>query len=153
MLGCYLLLRRNDTHTPTPSKHYPIISRRDGQKKIISRREPVLVSKRTGHLLRRGEMSASLRTNLPVTNVRDQIYVSAVPLRASKGPGQLLMSSAYSFNLWSMQHFMVIIKHSSPAQSQVISESWNFYGEKSGFWVTIFTFATIQIPPMSSLTP
>ncbi|KAK9286021.1 hypothetical protein L1049_025224 [Liquidambar formosana] len=49
---------------------------------------------------------------------RDEVYVAAVALRATKGPAQLLMSAAYSLNLWDLQHFMVIIKPSSPPQSQ-----------------------------------
>ncbi|XP_059662916.1 uncharacterized protein LOC132308733 [Cornus florida] len=51
---------------------------------------------------------------------RDEVYVAAVPLRATKGPAQLLMSTAYSFNLWDLQHFMVIIKPSSPPHSQAL---------------------------------
>ncbi|KAL5705417.1 hypothetical protein ACHQM5_023721 [Ranunculus cassubicifolius] len=48
------------------------------------------------------------------------IYVAAIPLRAAKGPGQFIMSTAYSLNLcWDFQHFMVLI--SSPQhQSQVL---------------------------------
>ncbi|GKV21252.1 hypothetical protein SLEP1_g31250 [Rubroshorea leprosula] len=45
---------------------------------------------------------------------RDEVYVAAVPLRATKGPAQLLVSAAYSLNLWDMQHFMVIVKPTSP---------------------------------------
>ncbi|XP_026665044.1 uncharacterized protein LOC103719062 isoform X2 [Phoenix dactylifera] len=41
---------------------------------------------------------------------RDAVYVAAVPLRAAKGPSQMLMSAAYSLGLWDLQHFMVIIK-------------------------------------------
>ncbi|AET00968.2 hypothetical protein MtrunA17_Chr5g0447981 [Medicago truncatula] len=47
---------------------------------------------------------------------REEVYVAAMPLRASKGPPQLLMSAAYSLNIWDLQHFMVIIKPSSPSQ-------------------------------------
>ncbi|KAH7533441.1 hypothetical protein FEM48_Zijuj04G0130900 [Ziziphus jujuba var. spinosa] len=53
---------------------------------------------------------------------RDEVYVAAVPLRATKGPAQLLMSAAYSLNLWDFQHFMVIIKPQippSPSQALV----------------------------------
>ncbi|GFP83304.1 hypothetical protein PHJA_000473800 [Phtheirospermum japonicum] len=45
---------------------------------------------------------------------RDEVYVGAVPLRATKGPAQLLMSTAYSLNFWDLQHFIVIVKPSSP---------------------------------------
>nr|XP_009777889.1 PREDICTED: uncharacterized protein LOC104227350 isoform X2 [Nicotiana sylvestris] len=52
---------------------------------------------------------------------RDEVYVAAVPLRATKGPAQLLMSTAYSFNLWDLQHFMVIINpNSSSLPSQAL---------------------------------
>ncbi|KAK3404365.1 hypothetical protein EUGRSUZ_K00670 [Eucalyptus grandis] len=45
---------------------------------------------------------------------RDEVYVAAVPLRATKGPAQLLTSAAYSLKLWDFQHFMVIIRATSP---------------------------------------
>ncbi|MCL7022022.1 hypothetical protein MKW94_014293 [Papaver nudicaule] len=49
----------------------------------------------------------------------DGIYVAAMPLRASKGPAQIVMSLTYSLNLWDLQHYMVIIKPNSPQpQSQ-----------------------------------
>ncbi|PON46506.1 PTB domain engulfment adapter [Parasponia andersonii] len=57
---------------------------------------------------------ASLLTKSTTTRGRDQVYVATVPLRATKGPPQLLMSAAYSLNLWDLQHFMVIIKPQSP---------------------------------------
>ncbi|XP_062107688.1 uncharacterized protein LOC133818680 [Humulus lupulus] len=67
---------------------------------------------------------ASLVTNSGIRKSdsgRDQVYVAALPLRASKGPPQLLMSTAYSLNLWDFQHFMVLIKlPSSPPHSQVL---------------------------------
>ncbi|XP_040865115.1 uncharacterized protein [Glycine max] len=47
---------------------------------------------------------------------RDEVYAAAMPLRATKRPPQLLMSAAYSLNFWDFQHFMVIIKPSSPSQ-------------------------------------
>ncbi|CAK9133390.1 unnamed protein product [Ilex paraguariensis] len=60
-------------------------------------------------------------TNSTVTTMgRDEVYVAAVPLRAARGPAQLLMSTAYSLNLWDLQHFMVIIKSSSPPHSQAL---------------------------------
>ncbi|KAJ7964746.1 PTB domain engulfment adapter [Quillaja saponaria] len=64
---------------------------------------------------------AVLKVNSAVSSGRDGVYVAAVPLRANKGPAQLLMSSAYSLNLWDLQHFMVIIKPSSlPPYPQVM---------------------------------
>ncbi|XP_038901411.1 uncharacterized protein LOC120088292 isoform X1 [Benincasa hispida] len=58
---------------------------------------------------------ASLFTKWPPAVARsgDGVYVAAVPLRATKGPAQLLASAAYSFNIWDLQHFMVIIAPSS----------------------------------------
>ncbi|KAF7831617.1 hypothetical protein G2W53_013950 [Senna tora] len=53
-------------------------------------------------------------------SVRDEVYVAAMPLRAAKGPPQLLMSAAYSLNFWDLQHFMVILKPSSISHSQVL---------------------------------
>ncbi|XP_052178249.1 uncharacterized protein LOC127792011 [Diospyros lotus] len=40
----------------------------------------------------------------------DEVYVAAVPLRATKGPAKLAMAAAYSLNLWELQHFIVILK-------------------------------------------
>ncbi|XP_058081002.1 uncharacterized protein LOC131229137 isoform X2 [Magnolia sinica] len=52
---------------------------------------------------------------------RDAVYVSTVPLRAAKGPAQLFMSAAYSFNLWSdLQHYMVLIRPTSPPAQAVV---------------------------------
>ncbi|KAF3443320.1 hypothetical protein FNV43_RR13002 [Rhamnella rubrinervis] len=57
---------------------------------------------------------ASLLTNPTITTGRDQVYVASLPLRARKGPAQLLLSAVYSLNLWDFQHFMVIIKPHLP---------------------------------------
>ncbi|KAF8391646.1 hypothetical protein HHK36_023953 [Tetracentron sinense] len=54
-----------------------------------------------------------------VSGGRDEIYVAALPLRAAKGPAQMLLSAAYSLNLWDLQHYMVIIRPISHPQSQV----------------------------------
>lgn len=63
---------------------------------------------------------ATLFSKLAVVRGGDGVYVAAVPLRATKGPAQLLASAAYSFNIWDLQHFMVIIAPSSPTfRSQV----------------------------------
>lgn len=46
---------------------------------------------------------------------KDEVYVAGVPLRATKGPPQLIMSLAYhSLSLWDLQHFIVIVKPPSP---------------------------------------
>ncbi|XP_009593949.1 uncharacterized protein LOC107768473 isoform X1 [Nicotiana tabacum] len=50
---------------------------------------------------------------------RDEVYIAVVPLRATKGPAQLLMSTAYSLNLWDLQHFMVIVNPNSSSQALV----------------------------------
>ncbi|PVH66582.1 hypothetical protein PAHAL_1G286600 [Panicum hallii] len=47
------------------------------------------------------------------------VYVAAVPLRAPKGPGQLLMSAGYSLGLWDLQHFMVVLRP-DPARTQAL---------------------------------
>lgn len=49
----------------------------------------------------------------------DAVYVAAVPLKAAAGPPQLVMSMAYSLNLRNLQHFMVLIKPSSPIRQEV----------------------------------
>ncbi|KAK4373161.1 hypothetical protein RND71_008545 [Anisodus tanguticus] len=54
------------------------------------------------------------------TSRRDEVYVAAVPLRAAKGPAQLVISTAYSLNLWDLQHFIVIINSSSSLHSQAV---------------------------------
>ncbi|KAJ1415582.1 hypothetical protein SESBI_18013 [Sesbania bispinosa] len=59
---------------------------------------------------------ASVLSNSAIVRGREEVYVAAMPLRATKGPPQLLMSAAYSLNFWDLQHFMVLIKPSSPSQ-------------------------------------
>ncbi|WJX65095.1 hypothetical protein P8452_49793 [Trifolium repens] len=61
----------------------------------------------------------SVVSNTSMVRGREEVYVAAMPLRATKGPPQLLMSAAYSLNLWDFQHFMVIIKTSLPSQVMV----------------------------------
>ncbi|CAN4096774.1 unnamed protein product [Withania somnifera] len=64
-------------------------------------------------------LSSSVLANAAKTIVasnrsrRDEVFIAAVPLRATKGPAQLFMSTAYSLNFWDLQHFMVIISPSS----------------------------------------
>uniref|UniRef100_A0A2P2J9Q4 Uncharacterized protein n=1 Tax=Rhizophora mucronata TaxID=61149 RepID=A0A2P2J9Q4_RHIMU len=70
----------------------------------------------------RGTEMATLFPNSRMTTGRDEVYVAAVPLRATKGPAQLLTSAAFSLKLWDLQHFMVIIKPSSPtSHSQAVA--------------------------------
>ncbi|TVU29498.1 hypothetical protein EJB05_21064, partial [Eragrostis curvula] len=47
------------------------------------------------------------------------VYVAAVPLRAAKGPAQLLMSAGYSLGQWDLQHFMVLLRP-DPARAQAL---------------------------------
>ncbi|KAI3702622.1 hypothetical protein L6452_28370 [Arctium lappa] len=52
---------------------------------------------------------ASVKPPAAAGRGRDDVYVAAVPLTATKGPPQLLMSTAYSLRLsWDLQHFMVL---------------------------------------------
>ncbi|KAJ4730157.1 PTB domain engulfment adapter [Melia azedarach] len=59
-------------------------------------------------------MASLFPNSAAVTRGKDEVYVATVPLRATKGPSQLFMSAAYTLNVWDLQHFMVIIKSSSP---------------------------------------
>lgn len=49
---------------------------------------------------------------------REEVYVAAMPLRASKGPAKLVFSTAYSLNFWEFHHFIVIIK--APHQADAV---------------------------------
>ncbi|KAJ6329505.1 hypothetical protein OIU77_011057 [Salix suchowensis] len=71
---------------------------------------------------RRTNMAALLAKATVLARGKDEVYVAATPLRATKGPAKLLMSTAYSLNLWDLQHFVVIIKPNSPPpqNSQVL---------------------------------
>jgi len=62
----------------------------------------------------------SLVSKTTMVRGREEVYVAAMPLRASKGPPQFLMSAAYSLNIWDFQHFMVIIKPSSPSHVSIL---------------------------------
>ncbi|KAJ6680551.1 PTB DOMAIN ENGULFMENT ADAPTER [Salix purpurea] len=63
---------------------------------------------------RRKNMAALLAKATLLARGKDEVYVAATPLRATKGPAKLLMSTAYSLNLWDLQHFVIIIKPNSP---------------------------------------
>ncbi|XP_076930888.1 uncharacterized protein LOC143595860 isoform X1 [Bidens hawaiensis] len=61
-----------------------------------------------------GLIVANSMVNPPSPARASDIFVAAVPLRATKGPPQLVMSAAYSLYLsWDLQHFMVL--STSPA--------------------------------------
>ncbi|OWM75432.1 uncharacterized protein LOC116195555 [Punica granatum] len=57
--------------------------------------------------------TAALAKLQAARGARDEVYVAAVALRATRGPAQMAMSVAYSLNLWGLQHFMVLIRPSS----------------------------------------
>lgn len=57
----------------------------------------------------------------------DAVYVAAVPLRATSGPPQLIMSMAYSLNIRNLQHFLVLIKPSSSIPQEVSSLFFSLY--------------------------
>ncbi|CAM8941250.1 unnamed protein product [Rhodiola kirilowii] len=71
--------------------------------------------------------STSITNLVSQSNPRDEVFVASVPLKAKKGPAQLLVSAAYSLDLWDLQHFMVIIKPASPLNSQVLLCSYSLY--------------------------
>lgn len=72
---------------------------------------------------------------------RDEVYVAAVALRASKGAAQLLMSTAYSFNV---QHFMVIIK---PSHSSLEALVCDFQPkDPENIWVAVSALSGRQVP-------
>lgn len=54
-----------------------------------------------------------------ITSSKYEVYVAAVPLRAPRGPPQLLMSTVYSLNLYDLQHYMVIINSTSASEAIV----------------------------------
>ncbi|KAK5819974.1 hypothetical protein PVK06_025014 [Gossypium arboreum] len=65
-------------------------------------------------------MSALLFTKSTLTRSKDEVYVAAVALRATKGPAQLLMSTAYSLSVWDLQHFMAIVFDFQPEDPENI---------------------------------
>ncbi|XP_006856832.3 uncharacterized protein LOC18446659 isoform X3 [Amborella trichopoda] len=58
----------------------------------------------------------------PITQGGDEIYVASMPLRAPRGPPQLIMAAAYSLNSWNLQHFMVILKPASPSSQLIVCD-------------------------------
>ncbi|XP_024959430.1 uncharacterized protein LOC112500256 isoform X3 [Cynara cardunculus var. scolymus] len=57
----------------------------------------------------------------PAARGRDNVYVAAVPLSATNGPPQLLMSTVYSLRLsWDLQHFMVLVFDFQPQEPESI---------------------------------
>ncbi|XP_020110451.1 uncharacterized protein LOC109725621 isoform X2 [Ananas comosus] len=70
--------------------------------------------------------------------VGEAVYVAAVPLRAPKGPAQMLFSAAYSLGFWDLHHFMVIIK---PLHSQSQAYVFDFQPQDPED-----VFAAISVP-------
>ncbi|XP_028051874.1 uncharacterized protein LOC114256423 [Camellia sinensis] len=80
---------------------------------------------------------------------RDLVYVAAVPLRAAKGPAQLIMSSAYSLNLWGLQHFMVLIKPSSSSPPLSQASVFDFQPQDpENIYVALAALSGRKIPGM-----
>lgn len=52
---------------------------------------------------------------------RDKVYVAALPFRATTEPFQSATSALHALHLWDLQHFIVIIKTSSPPSN---SKAW-----------------------------
>lgn len=86
----------------------------------------------------------SLFWNSAMIRGRDEVYAAAMPLRGTKRPPQLLMSAAYSLNLWDFQHFMVIIKPSSLSQV-------NFYAPSLIFIYTYYLVIELPLQFMDKL--
>lgn len=67
----------------------------------------------------------------PAARGISDVFVAALPLTASKGPPQLLMSTAYSLSVsWDLQHF-IVLSTSTHLPSQVtlinnLNSSLNF---------------------------
>ncbi|KAL2482225.1 hypothetical protein Fot_43669 [Forsythia ovata] len=57
----------------------------------------------------------------PITSSRDEVYVAAVPLRATRGPAQLFTSTAYSLSWWNLQHYMALVYDFQPQDPENIS--------------------------------
>ncbi|KAI6672669.1 hypothetical protein NL676_000575 [Syzygium grande] len=63
---------------------------------------------------------ASLQLTMNISG-RDKAYVAAPPFRATTEPFQSVTSALHALHLWDLQHFVVIIKTSSPPSN---SKAW-----------------------------
>lgn len=52
---------------------------------------------------------------------RDKVYVAALPFTAAMEPFQSVTSALHGLHLWDLQHFVVIIKTSSPPSNSEAS--------------------------------
>ncbi|XP_011100607.1 uncharacterized protein LOC105178761 [Sesamum indicum] len=80
---------------------------------------------------------------------RDEVFVAAVPLRATPlPPANFLISTAYSLDFWNFQHFMVIIKPSSPPpRSQHQALVYDFQPEDpQNIWVAVAALSGRKVP-------
>ncbi|CAL9748795.1 unnamed protein product [Musa acuminata subsp. burmannicoides] len=75
---------------------------------------------------------------------RAAVYVAAVPLRAAKGPAQMIMSAAYSLGVWDLQHFMVVVRP-DPSQSQVVVFDFQPQ-DPENFYALLSVISQRQIP-------
>ncbi|KAJ6829242.1 uncharacterized protein M6B38_360550 [Iris pallida] len=74
------------------------------------------------------------------------VYVATVPLRASGGPPQMLMSAAHSLGVWDLQHFMVIIKPGDePSPSQATAFDFQPQDPES-IYVALAALSGRQVP-------
>ncbi|XP_039029998.1 uncharacterized protein LOC120164309 isoform X2 [Hibiscus syriacus] len=65
-------------------------------------------------------MSGLSFTKSTLTSGKDEVYVAAVALRATKGPAQLFTSAAYFLSVWDLQHFMAIVFYFQPEDPEDI---------------------------------
>ncbi|XP_056162989.1 uncharacterized protein LOC115689527 [Syzygium oleosum] len=63
---------------------------------------------------------ASLQLTMNISG-RDKVYVAALPFRATTEPFQSVTSALHALHLWDLQHFVVIIKTSSPPSNSKAS--------------------------------
>lgn len=63
--------------------------------------------------------NSTTASSISSSSSRYEVYVAAVPLRAPRGPPQLLMSTVFSLNLFDLHHYMVIINSTSASEAIV----------------------------------
>ncbi|KAL0292008.1 UNVERIFIED_CONTAM: hypothetical protein Sradi_7005800 [Sesamum radiatum] len=94
-------------------------------------------------------LAAAAATPTGVSFSRDEVFVAAVPLRATPlPPANFLISTAYSLNFWNFQHFMVIIKPSSPPpRSHHQALVYDFQPEDpENIWVAVAALSGRKVP-------
>lgn len=75
--------------------------------------------------------------------LRDEVFVSALPLTATPGPPQLLMSAAYSLKLWDLRHYVVVLRPRfvSPHPAQVAVSGFSPFNPLIWFTVLVIRIA------------